>query len=181
MSKPGVPSSGHSLLGDIPKRSVAIWTAFWVVPLIALYALTYFTSVQISHAWYQTGRLIAVVVMVALAVLGLLIAFDLVGDQKSKPWYMIGLLVALVIFWGLFPPAWFFTEYLLFDRDAILLPVDVLDRIRAAPAASQAELAAASKTANLAATKVYADLASKFWVAVGAALVTAIGLSKRAG
>ena len=58
---------------------------------------------------------------------------------------MIGLLVALVIFWGLFPPAWFFTEYLLFDRDTILLPVDVLDKIKAAPAASQAEVAASFK------------------------------------
>ena len=62
-----------------------MWTALWVVPLIVLYALTYFTSVQIPHAWYQTGRLIAVVVMVALAVLGLLIAFDLVGGHRATP------------------------------------------------------------------------------------------------
>ena len=181
MDKPVVPSPGHSLLGDIPKRAVAKWTAFWVVPLIGLYLLTYFTNVHIPHAWYQTSRLIAVVVMVGLAVAGLLIAFDLVDGHRTDPWYTIPLLVALVIFWGLFPPAWFFTEYLLFDRDTILLPVEMLDRIKAAPAASQAEVAAPFKTANLAATKTYADMASKFWVAVGAALATAIGLSKRSG
>ena len=177
MSKPAVPSPGHSLLGDIPKRAVAKWTALWVVPLIGLYALTYFTSLQIPHAWYQTGRLIAVVVMVVLVVIGSADRFRSRRWPPHRPLVHDPLLVALVIFWGLFPPAWFFTEYLLFDRDTILLPVEMLDKIKAAPAASQAEVAASFKTANLAATKTYADMASKFWVAVGAALATAIGLS----
>ena len=181
MSKASVPAPGQSVLSDIPIPAVAGWSAFWVVPLIVLYGLTYFTGVQISHGLYQGARLLAVVVMVLLAGFGLLVAFGLVGSHKADPWYKIAPLVALVIFWGLFPPAWFFTEYLLFDRDTILLPVEMLDKIKAAPAASQAEVAAPFKTANLAATKTYADMASKFWVAVGAALATAIGLSKRSG
>ena len=49
----------------------------------------------------------------------------------------------------------------------------------AAPSASGAEGAAAAKSANLAATKTYANRVSKFRVAVGAALATAIGLSQR--
>jgi hypothetical protein len=181
MNKSSVPAPNQSLLSDIPIPSVAGWSALWVVPLIVLYGLTYFTSVQIPHGVYQGARLLAVVVMVALAGLGLSVAFGLVGSQKADPWYKIGPLVALVIFWGLFPPAWFFTEYLLFDRDTILLPMEMLDKIKAAPAASQAEVGGAFKTANLAATKTYADMASKFWLAVGAALATAIGLSKRPG
>jgi len=70
--------------------------------------------------------------------------------------------------------------YLLIDRGTIGLPGDALAQISDASAASQGEVAASLKTAHLAATQAYADMA-KFWIAVGAALAIAIGLSKRSG
>jgi hypothetical protein len=146
---------------NVPKGPVALYSALWVVPLAILLFITTWTDYSFEYHTYQRARLIVLLVMLALALAGLVRAFEMFGVKSTDPWYTSGFLVALVLFWGLFPPTWFFTEYLMFDNGSIQLPPDT------------------DKVKFLAALKTYADLGSKVWVAVGAALATTIGFAKK--
>ena len=160
----------------IPVLKVFLWTVPWLLTLLVLLALPAFGEVEIiSYAVYALARKAVLVVLIALAIIGLLRAFKLVGWHKEQPWYTVGFLVALVLFWGLFPPSWFFTEYYLFDTRTVALPPEVQ---RAIDAATDEDSRAKIRTAFMSGVKTYADMASKVWVAVGAALATAIGFSK---
>jgi len=117
--------------------------------------------------------------MLVLAVVGLLRAFDVVGIHKGEPWFTDPLLVALALFWGLFPPMWFFVEYLSFDRGAFALPVKLQQAIQAATDANDAVRAAKLEADFLASTKLYADMAAKVWVAVGTALGAVVAMVRR--
>ena len=160
----------------IPTGKVALWTLPWVVLLVILLILGSFTDVHISYGVYRWSRRVAAGALVALAVIGLLFALEIVGKDGSA-WYTNSLLVALVLFWGLCPPAWFFTEFYLIDQNTLLPPPDVANAI--VVAGKDAVAAAKVKGDHLAIIKVYADLASKVWIAVGAALATTIGLARR--
>jgi hypothetical protein len=150
----------------VPVGTVILLTMCWVAPLIALLIVGSFTNYRIEYDHYQG----------ALAVIGMLYALDVVGQNKGSPWYTNGFLVALVLFWGLCPPTWFFTEYYLVDQRALGLPPDVVEAMTAAVDDKTKKDAFA---AHLAATKTYADLASKIWFAVGAALATAVGFANK--
>lgn len=94
----------------IPVLVVFFWTLPWLVLLLVLLLLPSLGA-KIPYEVYRTARHLALLVLIALAVIGLLRAFKLVGWHREQPWYTVGFLVALVLFWGLFPPSWFFTEY----------------------------------------------------------------------
>jgi hypothetical protein len=160
----------------IPTLTVFFWTVPWLGLLLVLLALPALGTVRIPYALYATTRQVALLILIALAIIGLLRAFKLVGWHKEKSWYTVGFLVALVLFWGLFPPSWFFTEYYLFDTGTIELRPDVQ---RALEVAADEEAKAKIRDTFMSSVKTYADMASKVWVAVGAALATAIGFSKR--
>jgi hypothetical protein len=134
---------------------------------------------RIPHETYATGRQVAIVVMLVLGAAGLLMALNLVGSHTGDPWYQIPLLVALVLFWGLFPPCWFFVEYLSFDRGSIQLPSEIQAAIAEAVERKDTKTANEIKSSFMSSTKTYADLAAKVWGAVGLALGTSIGLAKR--
>jgi hypothetical protein len=160
----------------VPVGTVIWLSMCWVVPLIALLIFGSFTNYHIEYEHHQMARRLAAGLLVALAIIGMLYALDVVGQNKGSPWYTNGFLVALVLFWGLCPPTWFFTDYYLVDQKALGLPPDVIaDIVAAVDAKGRKDVF----TAHLAATKTYADLASKIWVAVGAALATAIGFANR--
>lgn len=160
----------------VPVGTVISLTMCWVAPLIVLLIVGSFTDYHIGYDRYQIGRRMASGLLVALAIVGMLYALDVVGQNKGSPWYTNGFLVALVLFWGLCPPTWFFTEYYLVDQKALGLPPDVVAAMKAAvDGKGKADVFAA----HLATTKTYADLASKIWVAVGAALATAVGFANR--
>jgi hypothetical protein len=160
----------------VPKLTVLMWTVPWVALLVGLLIVSSFTNVRISYAVYTYARRCGAVVLVVLAIVGILRALDLVGKKDDRPWYTDGYLVALVLFWGLGPPTWFFTEYYLIDQRTLALPDELQLRFAAA---TDDKVRAEILAAYLAATKTYADMAAKIWVAVGAALVTTIGLVKR--
>ena len=162
----------------VPKGVVAAWTAPWVLLLATLLVCAFAPTVHITHDHYIVARGIAIVAMLVLAFVGLLRALDLVGAQKNQPWHTDGFLVALVLFWGLFPPSWFFIEYLLFDRNTFLLPPEDQSLYEAAMKAGKVAVAEDIKARYLASIKPYVDLASKVWVSVGAALGAAIGLAR---
>ena len=160
----------------VPRLSVFLWTAPWVLILIGLLIFGGLGWLHISDEISKRVRSFVAICLVILAVVGVLRALDLVGKRDDKPWYTIGFLVALVLFWGLCPPAWFFTEYYLLDIGALEPPSYVVEKL-----ASAADEKAKSDihAAFLAETKIYSDLASKVWLAVGAALATIIGFVKK--
>ena len=163
----------------VPIGTVFLWTAPWVAVLLGLLIAATFTKAQISYSNYQTIRAIVALLLVGLAVVGILRALELVGTKDDKPWYTIGFLVALVLFWGLCPPTWFFTEYYLFDQGTLALPDEMQKKFDAAKLIKDQKAMTEIQAPFLSATKIYADLASKIWVAVGAALATTIGFAKK--
>ena len=163
----------------VPKRAVALWTIPWVALLFALLLNAILDIYRIPHEAYATARLVAIVSMLILGVVGLLMSLNLVGSHTADPWYRVPLLVALVLFWGLFPPCWFFVEYLSFDKGAFQFPTDLQAAIAAAEAKNDMKTVNELKGAFMTTTKTYADLAAKVWGAVGLALGTSIGLARR--
>lgn len=169
--------TSHAKASTLPIMSVFLWTVPWLALLLGLLVLaSFFPWVRFSYSSYTTARRVAAVVLVVLAIVGILRALDIVGKQDGAPWYTVGYLVALVLFWGLCPPAWFFTEYYLIDQGTLALPA--LSQ-QAVDATSDPKVQADIRAPFLAATKIYADMAAKVWVAVGAALATTIGLARR--
>lgn len=154
------------------------WSLPWITLLGILLIIATWTTLSIPYGMYENGRAIGLGIMIVLAVAGLLRAFDMIGTA-GEPWYTISFLVALVMFWGLFPPTWFFTEYLLFDRETIQFPEDVRQAIERAELEKDLRRVAEIKKEFLGVKKTYADMGSRIWVAVGAALGTTIGFAKR--
>ncbi len=138
-----------------------------------------FIKYQIPYETYVAGRSIAIGVMLVLAAAGLLMALNLVGSHTKDPWYQVPLLVALVLFWGLFPPCWFFVEYLSFDAGTFQLPPGIREAIENAREAKDVKAMNDMKSAFMSTTKTYADLAAKVWAAVGLALGSAIGMARK--
>jgi hypothetical protein len=164
---------------QIPRAAVLFWTLPWVILVLTLLVNAVTVVHPISYDLYVSGRYVVIGAMLAMAVAGLLIALEIVGSHKGDPWFTVGLLVALVLFWALFPPSWFFVEYLSFDRGAFLLPSDLQEAYEAAEQRSDVKAMADLRAKHLGETKTYADLASKVWVAVGASLGSAIALTKK--
>lgn len=154
-------------------------TLAWSIPLLLLLLNAQWKVVTVEHATYIQCRALLIFGLLGLGVWGLLRAFDLLKAHAGDPWYTDPLLVGLVLFWGLFPPMWFFVEYLSFDRGSFALPLDVARQMEEALKTNNAAGAAKLKADFLSETKLYADMASKVWVSVGAALGASIGLAKR--
>jgi hypothetical protein len=85
-------------------------------------------------------------------------------------------LVSFALFWGLFPPSWFFIEYLALDNGAVVLPeLDSLCReFRVNECSEQSARKALFDHVN-----TYAGLASRFWAAVSGALILIVGFGGR--
>ncbi|WP_156373418.1 hypothetical protein [Pseudorhodoferax sp. Leaf267] len=186
MSTPLHPQSADapSMPQPVPRRRILFLTLLWALPLsfLLLNATLGFHTFQFKT--YEFGRHAAIVVMLVLMVFGLLRAFDVVGDHKGQPWFTDPVLVALALFWGLFPPMWFFVEYLSFDREVFLLPTGSQQLIETAKRAAQDATELTDKVAKvkadfLTSTKLYADMAAKVWVAVGTALGAVVAMAGR--
>lgn len=163
----------------VPRRAVLLLTLVWAGPLglLLLNAVSNFHTFH--YEAYELGRYAVIVIMLALAIFGLLRAFDIVGTHKGEPWFTDPVLVALALFWGLFPPMWFFVEYLSFDRGSFALPDGLQKLIHAAKDANDSASASKLEADFLASTKLYADMAAKVWVAVGAALGAVVAMVRR--
>jgi hypothetical protein len=164
---------------ELPIKPVMAWTSVWVFFLVGLVAIGTFADGVIPYEAARIFRRLAAGLLVVLAVWGLLAALGGAADANGPPWYTSTLLLSLVLFWGLAPPAWFFTEYYLIDTHTLSPHPDTAAAMAAALAAKNPGEAARLHADLLASTKTYADLASKVWLAVGAALASAITLVKR--
>lgn len=155
----------------------------WCAPWIALIALLLFLSqvgqVRIPYETYKFWRGIGILLLVVLAFVGILRALDIVGEPTQAVWYTKPFLVSLVLFWGLFPPSWFFLEYLLFDRGVFVVPVCDAQPAVTAVTAAEPKCLPITKAEFLPSVKTYSDLASKIWFAISAALGVAIGLARK--
>jgi hypothetical protein len=163
----------------IPKRQILGLTLLWVAPLAFLLCNAVFVWHTFGYRTYELWRSVAIVLLFIFAFVGLLRAFDLAGAHKGDPWFTDPVLVALVLFWALFPPTWFFVEYLSFDNKTILLPESMLDQIQNDEQSGLIDKAIKVRTDFLASTKLYADMAAKIWAAVGTALGAVIAFARR--
>ena len=164
---------------QVPRLRTFVFTMIWMLPLAALLFIAVFRLHVFSHSTYIGARFALIVLMLCFAVAGLLRAFDLVGTNTGKPWFTDALLITLVVFWGLFPPMWFFVEYLSFDRGSIALPQELVDLIAAAETDKRKEVAEKQTATFLSSTKLYAEMSAKVWAAVGTVLAGIIALVKR--
>ena len=164
----------------------ALWVSLaWAIPM---FSLTLFAVIcksskyQISLETYSALRYVLVFFLVVMSVAGIHTAWKFIGGVATDPkWYSNGFLVGTVIFWAIAPPVWFFTEYLLFDNGLIALPEEItcvfdktLDTIK-----QGAKCISDRKEQHLKQVKAYADLASKIWAAVGAALGLSIAAARK--
>ena len=145
----------------VPAAVAAKWSAVWIAGMLA-FTLSPYVFGAYAYDTYLQIRNGAIVLLPILAAFGIAIAWKFIGGKKNDPpWYTSGFLVALVVFWAIWPPTWFFVEYLLFEIDKISLPSGI------------------HKKDFLTHIKAYADLASKIWTAVGAALGGAIAAARK--
>jgi hypothetical protein len=167
---------------SVPHDKVANWTAVWVVSMLMLLFAPWIAQSMdmrispLSHSTYLILRTVGILILIAFFAYGLGVAWRYIGGDATDSWYTNALLVFLVLFWALFPPSWFFLEYFLFDHEIIKLPLDLKCQ------ADGGNIDCAKQTLKatyLAETKVYADLASKVWGAVGASLGATIAVAKR--
>jgi hypothetical protein len=154
----------------VPRGTVAAWTSPWLLASLALLLAPFAGFPRVTYGVYAGIRGGAFVGLLVLVVAGFVVAWRHVGGhQDQRPWYTSGFLVSLLIFWAVFPPSWFFLEYMLFDRGQIALP----------GGATCMPMQTGACADFLARTKIYADLASKIWAAVFAALGAAIAVARR--
>jgi hypothetical protein len=166
-----------SIAAQIPVAKVMAWCAPWLALIAVLLLISQVGDVRISYERYKFWRNLGILILIGVAIIGILRALDIVGASQ-EPWYTIPFLVSLVLFWGLFPPVWFFLEYLLFDLGVFQLPT--CPNAAVSSQGAEANCVAPIKKDFLPALKVYADMAAKIWAAVGVALGVAIGLARRA-
>lgn len=156
-----------------PLKRVTVLTAIWLLPSLLLLSWPILKLPVIPYGLYLWVRNIAVIVLIMLVFVGITKAASYIGPAAKSPWYTSATLVSLVLFWSLFPPSWFFLEYFMFDTGYLALP----DKVAKAMATSSDS--AKVKAEFMALTATYADLSSKIWISVGAALATAIAVSRR--
>jgi hypothetical protein len=166
-----------SIAAQIPVGRVMAWCSPWLALIAFLLLISQVGHVEITYKSYRFWRNLGIVILIAVAVVGILRALDIVGDSQD-PWYTIPFLVSLVLFWGLFPATWFFLEYLLFDLGVFQLPS--CPNTATSSQGAEVPCVAPTKAAFLASLKIYADMAAKIWAAVAVALGVVIGLAKRA-
>jgi hypothetical protein len=151
-------------------RIALCWTVPWVVALCSLLVLANLQLFVIDSHIHTIARWSGATLMVALAFAGLVRASRYVSKEEgaglAANWYQDGNLVALVIFWSMFPPAWFFVEYYCLDAGFFLpkLAADgqPLDRV-----------------VTLAAARTYADLAAKIWAGSSAVIGALLAVTRR--
>jgi hypothetical protein len=146
------------------------WTLPWVAALCTLLVLAHLQPFQISHDGHTVIRWLGATAMIGLAFSGLIRASRYVQREEGKGlapnWYQDGHLVALVIFWAMFPPAWFFTEYFCLDHRFLAPPLG--------PGGSPIDHAAV-----LASATAYANLASKIWAGSSAVIGALLAVARK--
>lgn len=113
----------------------------------------------ISYSCLNALRFVGAGMMVALFVLAVARSIGLAENPDA--WRSDACLLGLLLFWALFPPSWFFTEYFLIDRDFVYLSV---------PVDGNYNSISDYKSKVLEDAKTYADYASKVWAAAAAVL-----------
>jgi hypothetical protein len=98
-------------------------------------------------------RLLGAIVMIVLGIIGIDFAARKAVTPSSSGtanWWAHDFLVFLALFWALFPPMWFFTEYHAFDAKAIASPPGI------------------SYNDYMETLKTYAEFSAKVWAGFGA-------------
>jgi hypothetical protein len=163
----------HNTASSLRIAPVVWITASWSAILAILFFVAAAGQPKFEYSTYQATRRAIALIIPALAVATLLLAAYRVTRDQAPPWWTSPTLVSLALFWALFPPSWFFIEYLALDGGAINLPKDkdlLLNEFKLSASTSESVKEAVLKHA-----RTYADLAAKFWAAVGAALALIVG------
>jgi hypothetical protein len=148
---------------------VSAFTGVWVALLGGLLIKGLSNSTRpFSIGTYQCARVIGTLVILGLTSWALKRAFGFIG-KATPPWYSDSFLVSMVVFWALFPPAWFFVEYTLFEHGQIALVSGEVCMPHCHSDFCNAELARLD---------TYAGFASKIWAGMGATLAGVIALSR---
>lgn len=158
---------------SLPLTPVICSTVLWVVALAVMLLASARAQPVIDYATFRDVRRIGTLVVVVLALGTLLLAVSRTLGPAALVWWTSPTLVSFALFWGLFPPSWFFIEYLAVDNGSVVISDLSL-------ACKELEVSncsvQAAKQALLIHVDKYADLAAKFWAAVGAALGLIVGL-----
>jgi hypothetical protein len=158
-----------------PTGPVMWTTAAWFSVLLLMFVTAATAKEVVSYEAYRVARNLGSAVLPALGVATLLFAASRLTKPQTEPWYTSAVLVNFALFWALFPPAWFFIEYLAIDNGAIRLPtLESLERLNLRGEAEQKV-----KKELLASTKIYADMAAKIWGAVAGALALIVGFGPK--
>lgn len=145
------------------------FTVAWVLVFAGLILAPFVSNfAPLAYSTYVNARFAGLVLILVLTALALVRAYSYSGES-STPWYKDGFLLAAVFFWALFPPTWFFTEFVLFEHGHI----DLSDGSRCSPSGYSNVC-----KHELGRLKAYADLASKIWAGMAAVFATTIALSK---
>ncbi len=142
-------------------RTVRCWSLTWLTPLTAAMILATITNLSIPYDIYFWLRSIGAVVIFVMGIATTVITFKRAMGQWREEWELDGRIISLVVFWALFPPMWFFTEYYCFDTGLVGLPEG------------------ATKDTFLAQSRHYAGFAANIWAAFGALLAFVITQAKR--
>lgn len=140
-----------------PLRVAFSWTAPWVVLLASLLLLASNSSLAIPYGFHAGFVWLGGLALVMVLFFGLWRAAEYLpigGQPRRGFWYSDGHLLAALVFWALFPPAWFFLEYYSVAHGLFQLPAG-----QDGPQQVQAWLAS---------YQVYADLGSRVWAGAGA-------------
>ena len=133
---------------------VVIGTMLWVVPLLVLmgFALATnknLTTLYITYHAHSNIRIIGSSLMILIGVYTIIYTYNL-SQRSTRKWSSYPIISILVIYWALFPPMWFFTEYFAFACNFIHHPPEIPDKD------------------FLSSLKDYADLAAPVWAGFGA-------------
>jgi hypothetical protein len=147
-----------------PRPSISVgWTMVWAVYLILLMAFSiilrpYF-DIRIPYQIDLIIKYIGAIILMCIGICALCLAAQRVADPPLHHWSTDKWLVTLALFWGLFPPMWFFTEYFAIDSGAI-----ALQQANPPPANQQDDELRKSALAKM---KTYIELGSPVWAAFG--------------
>jgi len=113
-----------------PTGPVMWTTAAWFSVLLLMFVTAATAKEVVSFEAYRVARNLGAAVLPVLGVATLLFAASRLTKPQTEPWYTSAALVCFALFWALFPPAWFFIEYLAIDNGAIRLPtLESLERL----------------------------------------------------
>jgi hypothetical protein len=111
---------------------VVIGTMLWAVPLLVLmgFALAknkHHTNRFISYDEHFYIKIIGSGIMICIGIFTICYAYK-VSQINANKWSSYPIITILVLYWALFPPMWFFTEYFAFACNFIHHPPEIPDK-----------------------------------------------------